>query len=98
MFPIELWNAYDRTIMNIPRSNNSIEGWHNAFAKHVAIIHPNVTKLAEKVRGEQCKFEVDIEQIRQGQEPKLKRVQYQKLDERIEPLVDDYFNVELASI
>ena len=52
MFPIELWNAYDRTIMNLPRSNNSIEGWHNAFAKRVAIVHPSVTKLAEKIRRE----------------------------------------------
>ena len=96
MFPIELWNAYDRTIMNLPRSNNSIEGWHNAFAKRVAIVHPSVTKLAEKIRRVQSKFEIDIAQIRQGQEPKPKKVQYQKLDERIKRLVDDYFNVELG--
>ena len=96
MFPIKLWNAYDRTIMNLPRSNNSIEGWHNAFAKHVAIVHPSVSKLAEKIRREQSKFEMDIAQIRQGQEPKPKKVQYQKLDERIKRLVDGYFNVELG--
>ena len=90
MFPIELWNAYDRTIMNLPRSNNSIEGWHNAFAKRVAIVHPSVTKLAEKIRREQSKFEMDIAQIRQGQEPKPKKVQYQKLDERTKRLVDDF--------
>ena len=64
MFPIEPWN--DITIMNLPRSNNSIEGWHNAFEKHVAIVHPSVTKVAEKIRREQSKFEVDIAQIRQG--------------------------------
>ena len=96
MFPIELWNAYDRTIMNLPRSNSSIEGWHNAFAKCVAIVHPSVKKLAEKIRREQSKFEMDIAQIRQGQEPKPKNVQYQKLDERIKRLVDDYSNVELG--
>ena len=96
MFSIELWNAYDRTIINLPRSNNSIERWHNVLAKRVAIVHPSVTKLAEKIRREQSKFEMDIEQIRQGQEPKPKKVQYQKLDERIKRLVDDYFNVELG--
>ena len=96
MFQIELWNAYDRTIMNLTQSNNSIEGWHNAFAKRVAIVPPSVTKLAEKIRREQFKFEMDIAQIRQGQEPKPKKVQYQKLDERIKRLVDDYFNVELG--
>ena len=75
MFPIELWSAYNRMIMNLPRLNNSIEGWHNAFAKRVAIVHPSVTKLAEKIRREQSKFETDIAQIRQGQEPKSKKLQ-----------------------
>ena len=96
MFPIKLWNAYDRTIMNLPRSKNSINGWHSAFAKGVARVHPSVTKLAEKIRREQSKFEMDIAQIRQGQEPKPKKVQYQKLDEKIKRLVDDDFNVELG--
>ena len=98
MFPIEPWNAYDRAIMNLPRSNNFIEVWHNAFAKHVAIVHPSVTKLTEKIRSEQSKFEADIAQIRQGQEPKPKpkKVLYQKLDEKIKRLVGDYFNVELG--
>ena len=96
MFAIELRNADGRTIMNLPRSNNSVEEWHNAFAKRVAIAHLSVTKFAEKIRREQSKFEMDIAQIRQGQEPKPKKVQYQKLDERIKRLVDGYFNFELS--
>ena len=67
-------------MMNLPRSNNSIEKWHNAFAKRVPIAHSIVTKLAEKIRSEQSKFEVDIAQIRQGPEPKPKKVQYRKLE------------------
>ena len=60
MFPIEFWNAYGRTIMNLPQSNSSIERWHNTFAKRVAIVYPSVTKLAEKMHREQSKFEMDI--------------------------------------
>ncbi|CAF3357123.1 unnamed protein product [Rotaria socialis] len=66
LFPIEIWNVYDRTVVNLPRSNNSIEGWQNAFARLVAIVHPSITKLTEKIRREQSKFEVDIAQICQG--------------------------------
>ncbi|CAM4830841.1 unnamed protein product [Rotaria magnacalcarata] len=95
LFTIELWNVYDRTVANLPRSNNSIEGWHNAFAKRVAIVHPSVSKLTEKIRREQSKFELDIAQIRQGQEPKPKKLKYRKLDERIKRLVDDYHNLDL---
>ncbi|CAM4961584.1 unnamed protein product [Rotaria socialis] len=90
LFPI------DRAVANLPRSNNSIEGWHNAFAKRVTIVHPTITKLTEKIRREQSKFEVDIAQIRQGQEPKPKKLKYRKFDERIKRLVDDYGNVDLG--
>ncbi len=95
-FSIELWNVYDRVISNLPRSNNSIEGWHNAFAKRVSIAHPTITKLTDKIRREQSKFEIDIAQIRQGHEPKPKKRTYRLLDERIQRLVDDYPNVDLV--
>lgn len=96
LFQIELWNVYDRTVSNLPRSNNSIEGWHNAFAKRVAIVHPTISKLTEKIRREQSKFEMDIAQIQQGQEPKPKKLKYRKLDARIKRLVDDYPNLNLS--
>ena len=95
-FPLELWNVYDRVCADLPRSNNSIEGWHHAFADRVAIAHPTITKLADKIRREQSKFEVEIAQIRQGHEPKPKKALYRKLDERFKRLVDDYANVGLG--
>ncbi len=48
---------------DLPRSNNAIEGWHNAFASRVLISHPSVSKLADKIRREQSKFEIDIKQV-----------------------------------
>ena len=52
-FDHTLWNIYDRVIADLPRSNNSVEGWHSAFANHVTITHPTIKKLTEKIRGEQ---------------------------------------------
>ncbi len=48
------------------------------------------------MRREQSKFELDIAQIQQGQEPKPKKLKYRKLDERIKRLVDDYHNLNLG--
>ena len=59
-------------------------------------MHPTINKLTEKIIREQSKFEVDISQIRQGQEPQPKKAAYRRLDERIKRLVDDYGNVELV--
>jgi hypothetical protein len=94
-FDHELWNIYDRVVGNLPRSNNSVEGWHSAFANRVSVTHPTIPKLTDKIRREQSKFEVDIAQIRQGCEPKPRKATYRKLDERIKRLVDIYDSNDL---
>jgi hypothetical protein len=95
-FPLELWNVYERVNANLARTNNSIEDWHNEFAKRVTIVHPTIKKLVDKIRREQSKFEIDIGQIRQGQELKPKKGAYRKFDEKSTRLVDDYGNVNLV--
>ena len=81
---------------NIPRSNNSVKGWHRAFATSVSISHPTVIKLAEKIiLREQSKFEIDIAQILQGHELKSKNGHYGKLDECIQHLATSYKTSQL---
>ena len=40
-FPTVLWNVNGRVIDNLPRTNNSVEGRHNAFNTRVGIKHPS---------------------------------------------------------
>ena len=94
-FDYQLWNVYDRVIAGTPRSNNSVEGWHNAFASRVSINYPNVTKLSDKIRREQSKFEIDIVKINHGHEVKAQKASYKKLDKRIERLVSAYDSTQL---
>ncbi|CAF2117211.1 unnamed protein product, partial [Rotaria magnacalcarata] len=89
-FDHKLWNVYDRVTAAVPRSNNAAEGWHNAFASRVSISHPNIVKLAEKIRREQSKFEVDMTKILQGHDIKTKKACYRRLDERITRLVNGF--------
>ncbi|CAF1477517.1 unnamed protein product [Rotaria magnacalcarata] len=65
LFDHKLWNIHDRVIAALPLSNNSVEGWHNAFDNRVSISHPDIMKLTEKIRREQSKFEVDTAKILQ---------------------------------
>ncbi|CAF4910082.1 unnamed protein product [Rotaria sp. Silwood1] len=53
-FEHALWNLYDRVVSDLPRSNNSVEGWHNAFANRVSITHPSIPKLAVKIQNRYC--------------------------------------------
>jgi len=90
LFDHKLWNIHDRVVAAVPRSNNSVEGWHNAFASRVSIVHPNIVKLTEKIRCEQSKFEIDIAKILQGHDIKTKKACYRQLDERIARLINNY--------
>ena len=90
LFPPQLWNVYDRVVRNLPRSNNSIEGWHQAFNRRVSMKHPTLTKLANCILREQSHFELDIERIRVGQEPKPQKKIYATLDSRLKRVVASY--------
>ncbi|CAF3670787.1 unnamed protein product [Rotaria socialis] len=90
LFDHKLWNIHDRVITATPRSNNSVEGWHNAFANHVSICHPSIVKLTEKIRREQSKFEVNMAKILQGHIIKTKKACYRRLDERITRLANAF--------
>ncbi|CAF1653034.1 unnamed protein product, partial [Didymodactylos carnosus] len=65
-FAHQLWNVYDRVVHNSPRSNNAVEGWHHVFANRVSIVHPSDTKLADRIRWEQSRYEIQIERLDQG--------------------------------
>ena len=36
-FPIRIWNLYERVREQLPRTNNVVEGWHNAFSSSVGV-------------------------------------------------------------
>ena len=45
LFPIELWNMFNRTAEELPRTNNSTEAWHNSFQANVSSTHPTFWKF-----------------------------------------------------
>ena len=45
LFNMELWNMYNQTIDDLPRTNNAVEGWHRSFQANVGAYHPNFWTL-----------------------------------------------------
>jgi len=51
LFPIEIWNCFNRIKENLPRTNNKIESWHNGFSAMVSCTRPIILdRLFEKRR------------------------------------------------
>jgi len=81
----------DRVTSHLPRTNNSVEGWHRAFQQPVNIIHPTIYKLCEKFIKEQYHLEILIERYKSGfRRPNCSKSKYVKLNERLKNITTSY--------
>ena len=67
LFDLALWNMYDQTIGDLPRTNNTVEGWHRSFQANVGAYHPNFWKFIDILKWEQSLNHVNISQAPAGQ-------------------------------
>ena len=40
-FELGLWNMYNQTLDDLPRTNNAVEGWRRSSQANVGAYHPN---------------------------------------------------------
>ena len=38
IFDIDIWNMYSRVLDDLPKSNNSVEGWHHSFQSSLTCV------------------------------------------------------------
>ncbi|CAK1591269.1 unnamed protein product [Parnassius mnemosyne] len=95
-FPIHVWNVHDRVHQGLPRTNNSVEGWHHAFQHTVDCHHPCIFKLIDHFRKEQDRVEIELERFRDGfRNPEASKKKYVQLNRRLETLMGNYNNDDL---
>nr|KAG5697851.1 hypothetical protein BaRGS_017108 [Batillaria attramentaria] len=85
-FDVAMWNVYNRVEDNLPRTNNSVEGWHRAFDQRMSVTHPTLARLVSKLRKEQASTELMIEQHAMGVRMR-KNKQYKVVNTRLQALV-----------
>jgi hypothetical protein len=91
LFPVSVWNVRDRLEHGLPRTNNSLEGWHRAFAVSVGASHPTIFRLVEILRIEQGSTETKLARQHAGdRQPPASKAKYVKLDRRLRELVTNY--------
>ena len=66
MFRIEAWNMYDRTVGQLPRTRNHVEGWHKRFQTTCACAHPNIWMFIKILQSEESLIHAEIQQILGG--------------------------------
>ncbi|TKR62960.1 hypothetical protein L596_026854 [Steinernema carpocapsae] len=63
MFPHNTWNMYSRLMDRRPRTNNQVEGFHNALASFFGVCHPNIFKFVAVIKGYAEKVDENIDDI-----------------------------------
>ena len=92
VFPMHLWNMYNRTKEELPRTNNSLEGWHRGFLYSVGCCHPNIWKFLKCLQKEQALQHVHMTQYSAGFDKQQSRKKYLDVSKRIITVVNDYAN------
>lgn len=73
----------------MPRTNNAVEGWHNAMQSSISCSHPTIFKFIQAIKNEQALQEMKLTQICSGQELKEKK-KYRDFDNRLRNVVRSY--------
>lgn len=95
-FAINIWNMYGPTLQGLSRTNNAIEGWHNAISP-VFGTHPSIFKFIEKMKNEQSVTELKIHQSRAGRDNDAPRkLTYKNVDANLEKIVHN-LNLDMES-
>ena len=69
-----MWNCYASALKSMPKTNNSVEGWHTGFEATLDRVHPNIFKFVEALHREQNLIEANSEQVIAGNPlPKKKK-------------------------
>lgn len=79
---INIWNYYSNE-HNIPKTNNSVEGWHNGFSSILNAVHPNIWNFIKALQKEEKLNRLKMIQYCSGTEPSQKRKKYKDTAERI---------------
>jgi hypothetical protein len=90
LFAHGLWSQNERVIDNLPRTTNSLEGWHNAFNGMVNKAHASVPSLIAKLQTEEASTSVAVERFVAGHPPQKKKKKYVGVDLRLRQLVLAY--------
>ena len=97
LYPIDMWNCQDISLEGLPRTTNSVESWHHAFASIFSSHHPNPYKVMEKLLKEQTRSDFICTRLENGQTVNLySRIEYRKANERLLNVIRDFGNRNLG--
>ena len=85
------WNVHKRVLRKMPRTNNPLEGLHNALNRTIGKANPTIWQVLKAFQDEEANARLKINHVNRGERPKQPKV-YRDVNERIFNLVSNYEN------
>lgn len=89
LFSINIWNCYALLKYDIPRTNNSVEGWHNYFSSMLSSRDPSIWIFIDSLKKEESLNRLKVEQYIAGIKPPTKK-KYKDSSIQLKAICDDY--------
>ncbi|CAN8008605.1 unnamed protein product [Ixodes pacificus] len=90
LFPHDFWSCYERISEGLPRTNNHVESWHNAFKKSLGLHHPDTYKLVAAFLREQSFTEQKLVDVLRGEPQRSRKATCVRVAKNMSKLVEDY--------
>ena len=72
-YPIRTWNVFHRTLMGLPRTNNTCEAWNRRFNYLLGKHHPNLYQFLDTLMEEERYCEGKRQSNQMGNPPPKKK-------------------------
>lgn len=90
-FPPAMWNARGVTLLDLPRTTNSVESWHSRLQQTFTSPHPNFSTFLEGLLVENVHANAICVKLEAGDVPPLyTRREYQQANNRLLELLNRY--------
>ena len=60
LYPIEMWNTRQHTLLGLPRISNAVEGFHSGLNSSATCVHPNFWKFCQAISAEETLVQIKI--------------------------------------
>lgn len=78
-----MWSVKARQEAGLPRTNNQLESWHNAFQGSMETLHPSIFRFIEGLRREEALQRTKCIQLLQGRDLTQHMKKYVTMNTRI---------------
>jgi len=97
-FPPSVWNVNQRTLENLPQTNNAVEAWHHSFQMSAQASHPCIWRFIAHLQKEQGLQELNLTHVTAGNDVSKPLPKYTAVNKRIQSVLSQHGTIGVMNL